>query len=142
MSRRTYPQTMPAQWCLGKNRPGLTTCDCCKSPIGPDDPICVIERQVSWFRGDDEVEAFCVVCAKPRGHRPPPTKAERLVEHLKGELTGCQRKVVNLKAEIQKTETRLGNLREELRRSEINTPRIAERLTKAQADLSGQAVQP
>jgi hypothetical protein len=37
-------------------------CEYCKKPIAPSEPMAMREIQVSWFRGDDEVEYYHQAC--------------------------------------------------------------------------------
>lgn len=61
MGNRKYPVE---SWSIAsrKNRPGITNCARCKYLFDQNEQFIVVDRQVSWFRGDDEVEGFHKKC--------------------------------------------------------------------------------
>ena len=51
------------------NRPGKKSCDRCFKAFEKSERFVVVDRQVDWFRGNDEVEAFHFNCAPARYHK-------------------------------------------------------------------------
>ena len=51
---------MPAEFTTTHKWDGLSDhkCDKCKNVLGRGTKIVVVETQVNWFRGDDEIEAY------------------------------------------------------------------------------------
>jgi hypothetical protein len=47
------------------NRPGIKQCDACKNSFKSRERFTVVEEQVSWSRGDDEVYAYHTTCDIP-----------------------------------------------------------------------------
>jgi len=72
MGRRNYPIQGPPEYTSRQCRPGITECDGCQKKFDPVERFAIIETQVSWFRGDDMVKAFCEGCCKVKGMPPPP----------------------------------------------------------------------
>lgn len=97
MSQKSYPREMPPQWLYTHNRPGIKVCDKCGQQFPKPSRICVIETQVNWFRGDDEVTALCEPCAKLAGHTPPPSKAEKQLVNLQNHRKALAAQVAVLK---------------------------------------------
>ncbi len=62
LPQKKYPIVNPPIFCEAWNRPGIKFCTKCHDAFQRKDKIAVIETQVSWFRGDDEVEAFHKTC--------------------------------------------------------------------------------
>ena len=63
-----YPREMWSTATL-LNRPGLKACKRCAVKFDKGERFVVVDRQVNWFRGDDEVEAFHGQCAPARAHK-------------------------------------------------------------------------
>ncbi len=62
MSRRDYPVTGEWEIWTRENRPGCTHCQKCGIEFGRREKFFLRETQVSWMRGDDEVEYFHERC--------------------------------------------------------------------------------
>jgi hypothetical protein len=97
---KSYPHTQPPAWRPGHGHKSLK-CDTCGNAIGKHDQYCVVETQVSYMRGDDEVAVYCVVCAQNAGHQVPPTKAARRLGQLKHERDAIRSKVARLNRELE-----------------------------------------
>lgn len=68
MAKHWKPKSPDVRWeSPPKCAPGIA-CDCCGKQ--PKRLRCVVTTQVSWMRGDDEVEVFCIPCAITKGHKP------------------------------------------------------------------------
>jgi len=46
------------------NRPGASVCSMCGKKFIKKEVFFVRETKTTWFRGDDEVDFFCVDCSK------------------------------------------------------------------------------
>lgn len=77
---RNYPLTIPGKWSTQGMR---QKCNACERIIRSSEIRWVIETQVSWFRGDDEVEFFCVECAKSTKDAGPTPQELRLANQLR-----------------------------------------------------------
>lgn len=71
----------------------FSECDGCKAPIVRGDDIYVIETEVSFMRGDDDVEAFCVKCAADKRQSPPPSKREQRIKNLTTEIELAKQRI-------------------------------------------------
>lgn len=111
---KSYPRQMPPTWSYGHQRPGAEKCDQCGQPIGKNDRVCVIETQVSYMRGDDEVEFICEPCAVSRRITPPPTKAQRRYLHLVNTQAGLKKKVATLKKQLTAAERNLADVEHQI----------------------------
>lgn len=114
MSNRSYPRTMPPNW-RDSDAHGKERCSSCGNSIPKGERVCVVEVQVNWMRGDDEVEKYCESCANARGMKSPPTKAERRLVHLRQEVLGLQRKVKRLRSQLASAELNLVEREAQLR---------------------------
>lgn len=112
MSKRDYPRNMPPQWRAGQP---AKTCNDCKQPIPKNERHCVIEVQVNWMRGDDEVEFLCESCANKRGIQSPPTKEERRRAQLLVEVPALRKKIRRLRSELADAEKILAEREDMLR---------------------------
>ncbi len=66
MSRnKKYPFVLPPVRCESWSRPGIKSCSKCHLPFKRKERIVVVETQVNWFRGDDEVVAYHDQCYSP-----------------------------------------------------------------------------
>lgn len=58
--------------CLARNRPYFVGRPCggkCGRKFAATSPVVVVEEKVNWFRGDDEVTAYCPDCYAARESR-------------------------------------------------------------------------
>lgn len=70
LSNARYPRQMPPQQTTARSRFGFIGRPChggCGKVFAKPDPLVVVEVQVSPFRGDDEVRAYCLDCARRNG---------------------------------------------------------------------------
>lgn len=63
MADKKYPREI---WSTATtlNRPGLKSCKACGIKFDKGERFAVLERQVDWFRGNDEVEAYHKPCVE------------------------------------------------------------------------------
>lgn len=113
MSRKQYPIEQPPGWRnAGKwDVKHDAACKTCGTKFCRDQLMCVIETQVNWFRGDDEVDFYCEGCASARGIKTPKQhrqkRAAEEIEAIKrniakpdGDTPGRRRRLAELESEI------------------------------------------
>lgn len=108
-----YPK-QKLEWRKGHNKARSIRCDGCGNSFPREDDVLVLETQVDFFRGNDEVEFLCVECAKERGHEPPPSKSQRKREHLQQEIAAHTKKIAEWERLLARRRKILAKATEEL----------------------------
>lgn len=76
-------------------------CKICSKPIGKNESRLVVTTRITFMRGDDEVDFYCVSCAKEIGHEFPKTTSK--VESWKSTIFGIDKQI----AKLQETKAKL-----------------------------------
>lgn len=116
-----YPRTMPPRWDRVQKhhvRQNEFRCGGCEKLFVVDDVVCFIETQVDWFRGNDEVEEYCVACAEKRGHVPPASKAERKLQNLHRDRTILMGIMATNRKKLARQEEQLAKIEQIIARHE------------------------